>query len=85
MKQIGISVAQLAEYFNKEVEAGHGDYKVFVTDDEECNGYHSLWCLGQTAKEIEQSCGKEMRNNTEESNCDLSILEKDTDKAIYLG
>lgn len=76
----GLSVKQLYDYFKRELEKGHGDYQVFVTDDEEGNGYHALWYIGECAKDMV----KENREYCEENNHDLYILD-DADKAIYLG
>lgn len=75
-----ITVEKLYLYLLKEIQKGHNDYAIFVTDDEEANGYHTLWYLGQTAKELGLD-----RKYFEKNNCDLSILKNDTDKAIYLG
>lgn len=84
MKEIGIDVNTLLKYLQKEVAAGHGDYKIFVTDDEEANGYHAIWYLGQTAEEMAEE-SKENLEYVEKSNHDIMILEKDTNKAIYIG
>lgn len=78
---MAITVKELADQLNKFVEKGKGDYKIFITDDEEGNGYHACWYLGQCADEMD----KENRKDAEENNCDLSILGKDKHKAVYLG
>lgn len=79
-----LTIKDLVRILNKELLKGHDDYVVFVTDDEEANGYHALWFEGQTAKEIEKTQGKINRQYIEDTNCDLSVLE-DKDKAYYLG
>ena len=68
-------VCLLAEH-----DKGHDDYTVFVTDDEEANGYHALWFVGQTPKEMDEV----NRKYAEDANCDLSVLE-DKNKAYYIG
>ncbi len=79
-----LTVKKLHAYLEKQIKEGREDYIIFVTDDEEANGYHALWYLGMTPRQISASQGKETRKLTEESNCDLSVL-TDKDKAIYLG
>lgn len=75
-----LTVKDLAIYFAKEYEKGHQDYVVFVTDDEEGNGYHALWFMGQCASDM----SKENKEYSEQINHDLRVL-KDTKKAIYIG
>jgi len=62
-----------------ESKKGHGDYIVFVSDDEECNGFHALWTGGHTPKQMSKDC----REDYEDINHDLCVLE-DKDKAYYL-
>lgn len=80
-----LTINDLLNELQKEKVKGHGDYVVFVTNDEEANGYHALWFTGQTAKEIEYRQGKLEREAMEEINCDLSCVNKNKDKAYYLG
>lgn len=74
-----LTIRELVTLLNKELLKGHDDYVVFVTDDEEANGYHALWFAGMTPEEMSNN-----RNDIEEINHDLSVL-KDKDKAYYLG
>ena len=74
-----ITIKDLYKMMREEMMNGHGDYVVFVTDDEEANGYHALWFAGMTPEEMGNN-----RNDFEENNHDLSVLE-DKDKAYYLG
>lgn len=76
-----LTVNMLYEEMRKRVKNGQGDYVVFVTDDEEANGYHALWYNGSEPNKM----GKEERKFVEESNCDFSLVEKNPDKAIYIG
>ena len=80
-KAKAMTVNRLLEYFKFEKAKGHGDYVVFVTDDEEANGYHALWYIGECSVDMD----KENREFVEERNCDLIVLDGETDKAIYLG
>lgn len=75
-----LNINDLHKYCEKEMLKGHGDYVVFVTDDEEGNGYHALWFIGETAEDMT----KENRKYCEEINHDVSIL-KNKKKAIYIG
>ena len=74
------TVKDLAEYFSQLVKEGKGDYVVFLTDDEEGNGYHACWYNGKTPAEMDEI----ERPLFEDCNCDISIL-KDKNKAVYLG
>lgn len=56
-----LTINDLLNELQKEKVKGHGDYVVFVTNDEEANGYHALWFTGQTAKEIEYRQGKSQK------------------------
>ena len=80
-KSGAMTVNKLLEYCKFEKAKGHGDYVVFVTDDEEANGYHALWYIGECAVDMD----KENREFIEEVNHDLCILDGETNKAIYLG
>ena len=77
-----ITVKQLRKIFDKLDDAGKGDYQVFLTDDEEMNGYHACWYLPEAADEMEDAANREY---IEEINCDLCVLGDDKDKAVYLG
>ena len=48
-----ITVKQLRKIFDKLDDAGKGDYQVFLTDDEEMNGYHACWYLPEAADEMD--------------------------------
>lgn len=73
-----ITVNQLLKNLQELKEKGYGNAPIFITDDEEANGYHGLWYTGEPAKELD------CREYVEESNCDLDCLE-DKDMAIYMG
>ena len=73
-----ITVNQLLKNLQELKKKGYGDAQIFITDDEEANGYHALWYVGEPA------CELDMRKEVEETNCDLSILE-DKNMAIYMG
>jgi len=75
-----ITVKQLAEELNELIEKGKGDYPIFLTDDEECNGYHGCWFNASAADEMDDF---DLQASTE-CNCDAEILE-DPAKAVYLG
>ena len=76
-----LRVKDLYEEMKSRVEKGQGDYVVFVTDDEEGNGFHALWFKGtEIAK-----CDKQERKAFEDYNCDISLVKDNPDKAIYLG
>ncbi len=77
---MALTVKDLYEEMKQRVEAGQGDWPVFVTDDEEGNGYHALWYKGTAINEVED----DMREAFECYNSDISIC-KDKDKAIYIG
>jgi len=76
-----LTVKDLYEEMKQRVAAGQGDYVVFVTDDEEGNGFHALWFNGQAATDLDQ----DTRQDFEDINHDLMVLKENTDKAIYLG
>lgn len=76
-----LTVKRLLEEFKKLDDAGKGDYQVFLTDDEEGNGYHACWYIPEAADEMD----KFSREYNEENNCDLCILGDDKDKAVYMG
>ena len=46
---VALTVKDVYENMQKFIKQGKGDYVVFVTNDEECNGYHALWYAGQEA------------------------------------
>lgn len=75
-----ITVKQLADQLNKLIKEGKGNYQVFVTDDEECNGFHAAWYLGTVADELSE---EDLKMWTE-INSDASVL-KDPKKAVYIG
>lgn len=75
------NVKELADYFTQLVKQGKGDYVVFVTNDEEGNGYHALWYLGEEPTDMEQ----DTRKFVEDYNSDIYLLKNNRDKAIYMG
>lgn len=46
-----ITVKQLAEYCNREIAKGRGDYSIMLSSDDEGNSYHYLWYAFMTAKD----------------------------------
>ena len=77
-----LTINDLLRMLKKEADKGHGDYIVFVTDDEEANGYHALWYAGETPATMTAS----QREYCENYNCDISLVEKGKkSKAYYLG
>lgn len=75
-----ITVSQLKNELQKLERAGKGDYTIFLSDDEEQNGFHALWDGTYVADEIDD----EDREFLEKNNYDLSTL-SDTKKAVYLS
>ena len=79
---MALTVDKLLKMLLKEAEKGHGDYVVFVTDDEEANGYHALWYAGETPETMTEDQIK----YCEETNHDISLVEKGKkSKAYYVG
>ena len=77
-----LKISDLYRMLAKQIEKGHGDYVVFVTDDEEANGYHALWFAGETPATMDAS----QRKYCEDCNCDISLVEKGKEsKAYYIG
>lgn len=76
-----VTVKQLAKQLNKLILEGKEDYQIFLTDDEECNGYHACWYVGTV---IDEQDDKEFIKYIESINCDIEILEN-KNKAVYLG
>lgn len=76
-----LTVKDLYLEMKQRVLKGQGDYIVFVTDDEEGNGYHALWYNGLEVAEMEDY----ERESYEETNCDFSLVENNPEKAIYIG
>jgi hypothetical protein len=75
-----VTVNQLLKNLQELKKKGYGDAQIFITDDEECNGYHAMWYVGEAAGEMPAS----RRRDCEELNCDKSILD-DTKMAVYMG
>ena len=75
-----VTVNQLLKNLQKLKAKGYGDAQIFITDDEECNGYHAMWYVGEAAGEMPAS----RRRDCEEINRDKSILD-DTKMAVYMG
>ena len=77
-----LTINDLVKMLHRQIEKGHGDYVVFVTDDEEANGYHALQFAGETP----ETMTKDQREYCEQYNCDISLVEKGKDsKAYYIG
>lgn len=77
-----LKVKDLYEEMKERVENGQGDFVVFVTNDEEGNGYHALWYKGNTP----DFWADAIRENVEESlNCDIDLIKDNKDKAVYIG
>lgn len=79
-----LTINMLFKELKKRIENGEGDYVIFVTDDEEANGYHALWYYGQTPAEMLRNGNDLDLKYCEERNNDLRVL-KDKSKALYLG
>ena len=75
-----ITVSQLKKELQRLERAGKGDYAIFLSDDEECNGFHGLWEGATAIDEIE----RDDRAFLEENNYDLHALD-DVNKAVYLN
>lgn len=75
-----VTVNQLLKNLEDLKKKGYGDALVFITDDEECNGYHAMWYVGEAAGEMPA----DRRKNCEEINYDLRCL-KDKKMAVYMG
>ena len=77
-----LTINDLIRMLRKQQKLGHGNYVVFVTDDEEANGYHALWYAGETPATMTE----ENRKYCEDYNHDISLVEKGKDsKAYYVG
>ena len=75
-----VTVNQLLKNLQGLKAKGYGDAQIFITDDEECNGYHAMWYVGEAAGEMPAN----RRRDCEELNRDKSILD-DTKMAVYMG
>lgn len=75
-----VTVKQLYEDMAKRVEKGQGNYPIFISDDEEGNGFHGLFYVSTCAKEVD----KETRDYLHNLNCDIDVV-KEKNKVIYLG
>lgn len=75
-----VTVNQLLKNLQQLKAKGYGDAQIFITDDEECNGYHGMWYVGEAAGEMSAS----RRRDCEELNRDLDCLE-DKKMAVYMG
>lgn len=47
-----ITVNQLKELCEKQIQLGNGNNVIMISDDDEGNGYHYLWYAFTKAKEI---------------------------------
>lgn len=75
-----ITVNQLLKNLQELKAKGYGNAPIFVADDEECNGYHGLWYMGEAAGDMP----KDRKEACEELNTDLDCLE-DNNMAVYMG
>ncbi len=75
-----ITVNELLKNLEGLKKRGYGDAQIFITDDEECNGYHAMWYVGEAAGEMPS----DRRQDCEALNCDLDCL-KDKKMAVYMG
>lgn len=78
-----VSVKDLRDKLNELIKRGKGDYPIFLTNDEEGNGYHGCWYLPTVADE----CDKSEAAYLYDLNDDSIVLQddKDKNKAVYLG
>lgn len=51
-----LNIKQLLKLCEQEVRAGHGDYSIMISDDDEGNGYHYLWYSFTTADKMIEDC-----------------------------
>lgn len=47
-----LTIAQLCRLCEQEMEAGHGDYTIMLSNDDEGNGYHYCWFSFTDTKDI---------------------------------
>ncbi len=78
---MALTIKDLHSELKNRVKFGQGDYIIFVTDDEEANGYHALWGVGMSAKEMDE----ESLEYCEENNHDLLLIKSNHNKALYVG
>lgn len=76
-----VSVKDLRDKLDELIEKGKGDYPIFLTNDEEANGYHACWYLPTVADECDESGAADLYS----LNDDSIVLEDDKNKAVYLG
>jgi len=75
-----VTVNQLLKNLQELKAKGYGNAPIFITDDEECNGYHGMWYVGEAAGEMPA----DQKRDCEELNYDLDCLE-DKNMAVYMG
>ncbi len=75
-----VTVNQLLKNLEGLKQRGYGNAVIFITDDEECNGYHAMWYVGEAAGEMPA----DRRKDCEALNSDLRILD-DKKQAVYMG
>lgn len=76
-----VSVKALRDELDELVKKGKGDYPIFLTNDEEANGYHGCWYLPTVADECDESEAADLYD----LNNDSIVLQADKNKAVYLG
>lgn len=77
-----VSVKDLRDKLDELVEKGKGDYPIFLTNDEEGNGYHGCWYLPTVADECDESEADILYSFNDDSRV---LQDDDKNKAIYLG
>lgn len=75
-----VTVNELLKNLQELKAKGYGNAPIFITDDEECNGYHGMWYVGEAAGEMPA----DRKRDCEELNYDLDCLE-DKNMAVYMG
>lgn len=77
-----ITVKELIASLKKLDSKGYGNFPIFISDDEEGNGFHGLWFGPEAARDMDT----ETAENLAAINYDLSCIEPDLrDCIIYLG
>jgi len=75
-----LTIKDLYNVCKKEIEKGHSDYTIMLSNDDEGNGYHYCWYSFTTPKEL--------FDGLEDYGMDIDGLDKDIapmEKTIILG
>ena len=51
-----LTIRQLLIKCQEEINKGHGDYNIMLSDDDEGNGYHYLWYSFITPTDLVKGC-----------------------------